>query len=430
MSKIINPRKILKSAFDAAIIAAQPSKCITKHLPDPPKGRIVVVGAGKGSSSMASALEAHYALIPGAAEKISGLVITRYGHATKCESIEIVEAAHPVPDLTGLNAAKRIMSIVKELEPEDLVIALISGGGSSLLTLPATGVSLDEKQALTKSLLASGATIAEINCVRKHLSAIKGGRLAVACHPAKLHTILISDVPGDNPSVIASGPTIADTSTNTDAIDILNKYRITEFNKIIKLLQQESFETPKPDHPAFIDNKVSLIATPKISLEAAAETVRKHGISCFILADDIEGEARDIGRMHAAIARNIAKNSQPFSKPCVFISGGETTVSLNSNSIGQGGRNVEFLLSLSINLDGCDGIYALAADTDGIDGICEIAGAYVDPQTCTRAVQKGLNISDALANNDGHGFFQALGDSIITGPTYTNVNDFRAILIQ
>jgi hydroxypyruvate reductase len=354
-------------------------------------------------------------------------VVTRHGYAVPCERIEIVEAAHPVPDAAGLAAAQRMLGLVSGLTADDLVIALISGGGSSLLALPAPGVTLADKQQINRALLASGATIGEINCVRRHLSAIKGGRLAAACHPARVVTLLMSDVPGDDPIDIASGPTVADPTTCADALDVVRRYGIELPPKIRRVLESGDGETVKPGDPRVAHAEVRMIATPQRSLEAAATVASAAGVTPAILGDALEGEAREVGTVMAGIARHVATHGEPFAPTCVLISGGETTVTVRGQ--GRGGRNVEFLLSLAISLDGEPGIFAIAGDTDGVDGQEEIAGAMIAPDTLARAWEQGIRPHDSLANNDGHGFFSALGDSIVTGPTLTNVNDFRAILV-
>jgi glycerate 2-kinase len=396
--------------------------CVPPHLPDPPRGRLVVVGAGKASAAMARAVEDNW---PG---PLSGLVVTRYCYAVPCNRIEIVEAAHPVPDAAGLHAAERMLNRVGALHADDLVLCLISGGGSSLLPLPAPGVTLDLKQAVTRALLVSGATISEMNCVRRHLSAIKGGRLAAACHPARVVTLLISDVPGDRPVDIASGPTVADPTTSTDALDIVRRYGVELPVSLRELLESGRGESVKPGDPRLAHATVRMIAAPQMALEAAAGVARAAGIPVHILGDAIEGEAREVGKVLAGIALQVAERGQPFNAPSVLLSGGETTVTVRGG--GRGGRNVEFLLSLALELDGHPRIHALAGDTDGVDGAEEIAGACIGPDSLTRAWSLGLRPKDMLANNDGHGFFKALGDSVITGPTLTNVNDFRAILIE
>jgi hydroxypyruvate reductase len=415
------PRDLLRQMFDAAINAAQPAHCLPPHLPAPPAGRLVVIGAGKASAAMARAVEDHW---PG---ELSGLVVTRYGYGVPCRRIEIVEAAHPVPDAAGLAAARRIHALVQGLHADDVVLCLISGGGSSLLALPIEGLTLADKQAVNKALLKSGATISEMNCVRRHLSAIKGGRLAAACHPARVVTLLISDVPGDNPMDIASGPTVPDPTTCADALAILRRYAIEVPAAVIDVLQSGRGETLKPADPRLAGIDTRMIAAPGIALEAAARVAGEAGLATAILGDAIEGEARDVGKVMAGIALEVARHDRPFMAPCVLLSGGETTVTVRGN--GRGGRNVEFLLSLAVALDGHPGIHAIAGDTDGVDGMEEIAGAYLAPDTLARAWAQGIKPRDRLDNNDGHGFFEALGDSVVTGPTLTNVNDFRAILI-
>ncbi|MBV9656297.1 MAG: glycerate kinase [Acetobacteraceae bacterium] len=415
------PPHLLRAMFDAAVASALPDRCVPQHLPPPPRGRTVVVGAGKASAAMARAMEAHW---PG---DLSGLVVTRYGHAVPCERIEIVEASHPVPDAAGEQAASRILDLMRGLTPEDLVVALISGGGSSLLSLPARGLTLADKQAVNRALLRSGAHIGEMNCVRKHLSAIKGGRLAAAAHPAPIVTLVMSDVPNDDPSVIASGPTIPDATTFADARAVFAKYGITEPAAALRHLEAGADETPKPGDARLAGARTVMIATPQMSLEAAAAIARDAGITPMILGDAIEGEAREVGRVMAGIARQVARRGQPGPTPLVLLSGGETTVTVRGG--GRGGRNVEFLLSLAVELDGLPGAFALAADTDGIDGAEEVAGAIATPDTLARAEAIGVSAKARLADNDGHGFFEALGDQVVTGPTLTNVNDFRAILV-
>lgn len=416
------PKALLRRMFDAAIASAQPALCIPAHLPAPPRGRLIVTGAGKASAAMARAFEDHW---PG---PLTGLVVTRYGYAVPCQRIEIVEAAHPVPDEAGLHAASRMLDLVRGLSADDLVVCLISGGGSALLPLPAPGLNLEHKQAIGRALLKSGATISEFNCVRRHLSAIKGGRLAAACHPARVLTLMISDVPGDRPVDIASGPTVGDPTTCADALAILARYGIEVPPAAHEVLASGRGESVKPDDPRLAGAGLRMIAAPQMALEAAARIAREAGYATHILSDSIEGEARDVGSVHAAIALQVAARGQPFTAPCVLLSGGETTVTVRGR--GRGGRNVEFLLSLAIALGGHRGIHALAGDTDGVDGLEEIAGAVAGPDTLERAWSLGLRPKDALANNDGHGFFGALGDAVVTGPTLTNVNDFRAILVE
>ncbi|WLI87671.1 glycerate kinase [Massilia sp. R2A-15] len=417
-----DPRRFLLDLFGAAVGAVTAEGCLPAFLPEPPaNGRTIVVGAGKGAAEMARVLESHWK------GPLEGVVVTRYGHRVPCEGIEVLEASHPVPDAAGEQAARRILNTVAGLTENDLVICLISGGGSALLALPAEGVTLADKQDLNRALLASGATIGEMNCVRKHLSAIKGGRLALACAPARVVTLLISDVPGDDPGVVASGPTLADAGTCADALAILARYRIEVPANVMRVLESGDGETPKPGDPRFARNSVHIIASAQIALEAAAAAACAAGITPYILSDEIEGEARDIALMHAAMARAVSLRGQPFAKPCVILSGGETTVTVRGK--GRGGRNTEFLLSLAVALNGQAGIHAIACDTDGIDGSEDNAGALLAPDTLVRAGAHGLRPRAMLDNNDGVGFFEALGDLVVCGPTLTNVNDFRAILV-
>jgi hydroxypyruvate reductase len=417
-----SPRELLIKMFEAAIQAAQPDHCIPPHLPEPGKGKVIVIGAGKASAAMARAAERNWA------GPLSGLVVTRYGYAVPCERIEIVEAAHPVPDEAGLRAAQRMMALVQGLGSDDTVICLISGGGSSLLPLPAGGITLEDKQAVNRALLTSGATITEMNCVRRHLSGIKGGRLAAACYPAHVVTLLISDVPGDHPCDIASGPTVGDPTTCADALAIVKRYGIALPAAVREVLESGRGESVKPGDPRLAHCETRMIATPQMALEAAATVAREAGITPYILGNAIEGEARDLGKAMAGIARQVAEYGQPFARPCVMLSGGETTVTVRGK--GRGGRNVEFLLSLGLGLEGRAGIHALAGDTDGVDGQEEIAGAVLAPDSLERAWGLGIKPADSLQDNDGHGFFSALGDSVVTGPTLTNVNDFRAVLVE
>jgi hydroxypyruvate reductase len=418
----MSPREFLRSLFDAALAAADPVRCVAPNLPPPPKGRTIVVGAGKAAAKMAHAVEAHW---PG---PLAGLVVTRYGHGVPCARIEVIEAAHPVPDAAGQQAAARILGMVQGLTSDDLVLCLISGGGSALLALPAPGLTLDDKRAVNRALLKSGANIAEMNCVRKHLSAIKGGRLAAAAAPAQLVSLLISDVPGDDPAVIASGPTVADPTTFADALAVLEKYGIGEPKSVIAHLRDGKDETPKPGDPRLARAEARLIARPQDALEAAAAAARRAGITPVILGDSIEGEAREVALVHAGIARQVRRHAQPAPAPAVLLSGGETTVTVRGR--GRGGRNAEFLLALAVALSGEPGVHAVAGDTDGIDGTEDNAGALLAPDSLARAAVQGIEARHALADNDGYGFFAALGDLIVTGPTRTNVNDFRAILIE
>ena len=415
-------RDLLEDLFRTAVAAADPARAIAAHLPPRPRGRTVVIGAGKASAQMAAAFEKAWA------GPLTGLVVTRYGYGAPATQIEIVEAAHPVPDAAGLAAAERMLKLVQGLGADDLVLCLISGGGSSLLPLPLPGLTLEHKQAVNRELLKSGATISEMNCVRRHLSAIKGGRLAAACHPARVLTLLISDAPGDNPIDIASGPTVADPTSCEDALVIARRYGIALPAAVRAVLESGRGESVKPGDARLARAETRMIATPQMALEAAAAVARESGYAPYILGDAIEGEARDVGKVMAGIALQVAERKQPVAAPCVLLSGGETTVTVRGQ--GRGGRNVEFLLSTAIALNGHPRIHGLAGDTDGVDGQEEIAGAYLAPDTLARAWAKGIKPKDSLADNDGHGFFEALGDSVITGPTLTNVNDFRALLIE
>ena len=418
------PRDLLLKMYQSAVTAVSAEKCLPPFLAKitpPTKGRTLVIGAGKGAAAMAKTVEDHW---PG---DITGLVVTRYGHGADCKRIEVVEASHPVPDEAGRQAAARILEMVQGLTEDDLVLCLISGGGSALLALPAPGLTLEQKQAINKALLKSGANIFEMNCVRKHLSAIKGGRLALACAPARVVTLMISDIPGDDPGIIASGPTLADPTTCANALAVLKKYKIAIPEEVLQHLESGAGESAKPGDPRLARNQHFVIATAQDALDAAAATATEAGLTPYILSDEMEGEARDIGLAHAALARQIARRGQPFSKPCVVISGGETTVTVRGN--GRGGRNAEFLLSLAAALDGYPEIYALACDTDGIDGSEDNAGAIYQPDSIRRAGELSLLPKVMLDNNDGYGFFDALGDLVVSGPTRTNVNDFRAMVI-
>lgn len=424
-----DPRGFLRALYDAAVARALPAENTAPWLPPPPKGRTLVIGAGKAGGAMAAAVDA---LWPKDAP-LSGLVVTRYDHVPPAYQanpgrIEVVEAAHPVPDEAGRRAAERIVALTQGLTADDLVLCLISGGGSALLSMPAEGLTLEQKQAINKALLKSGAAIDEMNCVRKHLSAIKGGRLAVRCAPAQVVTLLISDVPGDAPEVIASGPTVPDPTTCADALAILARHRIEIPEAARRGLESGAFETPKPGDARFAGHAVHMIATPQQSLEAAAALARQAGIAAHVLSDEIEGESREVGKVHAALARAVARRGQPFAKPCVILSGGETTVTVASKG-GRGGRATEFLLGCAIALQGEPGVHVLAADTDGIDGVEDNAGAIVAPDTLARAGAKGLKAQEVLDRNDAYHFFAPLGDLVVPGPTFTNVNDFRALLI-
>lgn len=418
----MNAQDILRQLFDAAIAAADPESCVPPHMPPDDGGRLIVIGAGKASAAMARAVERHWS------GPLDGLVVTRYGHGVPCERIEIVEAAHPVPDAAGEAAAARILAKLAGLRAQDRVLALISGGGSALLAAPAEGLSLADKRAITAALLKSGASIGEMNCVRKHLSAIKGGRLAAAAWPAPVLTLAISDVPGDDPAVIASGPTVPDPTTAAEALAIIERYRIEIPAKLRERLQSGELETPKPGDPRLTASDYRLVASPRLMLEAAAAEARRLGIEPLILGDALEGEAREVGKVLAGVALSCARHGSPARKPCVLLSGGETTVTVRGQ--GRGGRNSEFLLGLALALDGAPGIDALAADTDGIDGSEDNAGAFVGPDTPARAKAAGINVRACLAGNDAWYCFSRLGDLLVTGPTRTNVNDFRAILIR
>jgi glycerate 2-kinase len=432
------PREFLQYLFDAAVRRALPLHNTAAYLPKPPKGRTLVLGAGKAGGAMAQAVEA---LWPQDAP-LSGLVVTRYHHtpprpAGVPQRIEVIEASHPVPDEAGLKAAQRIMGLTQGLTEHDLVLCLISGGGSALLTLPVEGLAFPEKQRINQELLNSGANIIEMNCVRKHLSQIKGGQLAAACAPARVVTLTISDVPGDDVSIIASGPTVADSSTCADALAILKRYDIQVPAAIQAQLESGALETPKPGDARFAGHEVHLIATPQQSLEAAAAAARAAGIEAYILSDEVEGESREVGKVHAAIARGVARatsrDTGAFKKPCVILSGGETTVTIRKQPAGaargRGGRAGEFCMGLAHGLQGMSGIYGLAADTDGIDGIEANAGAFVSPDTLARASAQGMKLDAYLDRNDAVGFFEPLSDLVVTGPTHTNVNDFRAVLV-
>ena len=428
------PREFLEYLYRAAVTRALPLQNTAAFLPAPPLGRTIVIGAGKAGGSMAQAVEALWPTD----KPLEGLVITRYGHipprpAKLNQRIDLVEASHPVPDAAGLAATQRILALVRGLTKNDLVLCLISGGGSALLTLPADGLSLEDKQRINKALLNSGATIGEINCVRKHLSGIKGGRLAAACAPARVVTLTISDVPGDDASIIASGPTVPDASSCTEALAILKRYGIDVPGTIKVKLEQGALETPKPGDPLFDGHEVHLIATPRQSLQAAAVAARAAGLAAYILSDEMEGESREVGKVHAALARAVALTGEPFQKPCVILSGGETTVTIRKQAQGtpkgRGGRAGEFCMGLALALQGQVGVFALAADTDGIDGVEDNAGAFVSPSTLERALAAGMKLDHYLDRNDAYGYFERLGDLVVSGPTFTNVNDFRALLI-
>jgi len=430
-----DPRAFLRGLFEVAVAAALPNAAsIAPFLPPPPKGRTLVLGAGKAGGAMAAAVEAAWP----ADAPMSGLVVTRYDYVPPAFAeaqrhgrtrIEVVQAAHPVPDDAGRRAAERIGALARGLGADDLVLCLISGGASSLMSLPAAGVTLDEKRALNRALLKSGAAIDEMNCVRKHLSAIKGGRLAKACAPARVVSLLVSDVPGDAPATIGSGPTVPDPTTCADALAVLDRYGIAVSPALRERLESGALETPKPGDPVFARNETHLVATPQQSLDAAAAAARAAGIAAYVLGDEIEGESREVGKVHAALARQVARRGQPFARPCVLLSGGETTVTVRSALPGRGGRATEFLLGAALALQAEPGVHVFAADTDGIDGTDDNAGGVVSPDSLARAAALGLSPRALLDGNDAWAFFSALGDLVVTGPTYTNVNDFRAILI-
>jgi hydroxypyruvate reductase len=417
----MSPDSLLRAAFEAAIDAAQPATCVPRFLPEPPGGRTIVVGAGKAAAAMALALDRNWV------GDVSGLVVTAQGHAVQCPRIEVLEASHPVPAATAQRAAEQTLRRVSGLGADDLVICLLSGGGSALLPLPAHGLTLDEKQAITRQLLRSGATIGEFNCVRRHLSRIKGGRLAAACHPARVVTLAISDVPGDDPADIASGPTVADPTTCENALAVLDRYRIEASALVRSALRSGEWESVKPGDLRLARAEYRMVARPQWSLEAAARLATERGVAPLILSDRLEGEARVVAREMAGMVAALMCNGRSPRPPCVLISGGETTVTVRG--AGRGGRNVEFLLALGIALGKRDNVFALAGDTDGVDGMEPVAGAIWRPDSLARATALGLDPQRFLDDNDAHAFFEALGDAVVTGPTRTNVNDFRAILV-
>lgn len=416
-----DPKDLLRQLADAAIRAADPKVRIPAVLPPAPR-RALVLGAGKASAAMARAVEEAWP-----DTDLSGIVVTRYGYEVACDRIEIVGAAHPVPDDAGRDAARRILEAAKGAAEGELVVALISGGASALLTAPADGIPFADKQEVNRLLLRSGADIGEMNTLRKHLSAIKGGRLAEAAYPAKILTVLISDVAGDDPAVIGSGPTVPDPTTYADAIAIVEKYGITLPDSVRRHLDAAADETPKPDDRIFTGAETVFAAKPAMSITAAADVARDAGLAVVDLGDLVEGEARDVGRAHAELALSCRDGGGPAGSPCVILSGGETTVTMTGN--GRGGRNTEYLLGVAERLNGADGIHAVACDTDGIDGSEDNAGAFVDPTTCARAEKAGLTVAEALAGNDAYSLFQRIDDLLVTGPTFTNVNDFRAIVV-
>jgi hydroxypyruvate reductase len=420
--KDVDPKAFLTSIFEVAVAAADPELTIRKHLPAKPKGRTIVIGAGKGSAQMAAALENAWG------GPLDGVVVTRYGYAAPCRHIRVIEAAHPVPDEAGLAASRILLDAVKGLNADDLVIALISGGGSALLPSPPVGLTLADEIAVNQALLASGAPISAMNTLRKHVSTIKGGRLAAAAWPAKVVSLVVSDIPGDNPALVASGPTIADGSGRAEALAIVDAYRMALPAVVMAHLASPQADAPRPDDPRFARNEVHPIASAAVSLDAAAAAARRQGVETVILSDSIEGEAREVGGVHAAIAREVALRNRPFRKPLLILSGGETTVTLRAK--GKGGRNSEFLLAFALGVDGIAGIHALAADTDGIDGSEDNAGAFADGSTVARMRAAGVDGKARLAGNDAWTAFHSVGDLFVPGPTGTNVNDLRAILVR
>jgi len=416
----LRAKDALNRIFMAAVASADPAKVLQHHLPSPPKGRCVVVGAGKASAAMAAALDKAWADV-----NLSGIVVTRYGHAVPAGRIEIIEASHPVPDDMSAEAARRILASVEGLTADDMVIALISGGGSALMVAPAEGMTLADKMAVNRALLASGATISEMNAVRKHLSRIKGGRLALAAKPARVVSLLISDVPGDDPSEIASGPTVADPSDINNVREIVSRYALDLPENVRKVLEKGE-ETPKAGD---IEEDIRLIATPSLALQAAADEAVKLGLTPLILGDSLEGESKDVGAVMAGIALSASRKGLPVKGPAVLLSGGETTVTIGKGLAGKGGRNTEFLLSLALTLKGAHGIWAIAGDSDGVDGVEDAAGALVTPDTLARMRNAGADPRRSLVGHDSYTAFKAVGDLVVTGPTLTNVNDIRAILI-
>ncbi|TIL28319.1 glycerate kinase [Mesorhizobium sp.] len=418
----LDPKSFLAAIFNAAVAAADPQRTIRDHLPAMPKGRTIVIGAGKGSAQMAAAFEKVWD------GPIEGLVVTRYGYGASCQRIEIIEAAHPVPDAAGLEASRRLLEKVQGLTADDLVVALISGGGSALLPAPAEGLTLADEIAVNEALLASGAPIAAMNTIRKQVSTIKGGRLAAAAYPAKLVSLVVSDIPGDNPALVASGPTVPDSGNREDALASIAAYDMKLPAAVMAHINSPAADAPRVDDPRFSRNEVHLIASAGVSLEAAAVEARRQSIEAVILSDSIEGEAREVGGVHAAIAREVATRNRPFRKPVLVLSGGETTVTLRAK--GKGGRNSEFLLAFAIGISGIGGVHALAADTDGIDGSQDNAGAFADGSTVSRMRAAGVDAKAMLAGNNAWTAFKAVGDLFVPGPTGTNVNDLRAILIS
>ncbi|MBX3530466.1 MAG: glycerate kinase [Rhizobiaceae bacterium] len=418
-----DPRALFRAIFAAAVTAADSAQVVRDFLPPRPKGRTVVVGAGKASTEMARAFERVWD------GSLEGVVVTRHGQGVPCERIRVLHSAHPVPDAAGLAASEALLKAVAGLTADDLVVALISGGGSALLPAPPPGLTLDDEIAVNRALLASGAPISAMNTLRKHVSTIKGGRLALAAHPARVVTLVVSDIPGDNPAFVASGPTVPDTASRADALKIAVDWRLDLPDAVMAHLRSPAADAPRPDDPRLARNEIHVIASAAISLDAAAAEARKAGIETMILSDSIEGEAREVGSVHAAIAREIAARDRPFRKPVLLLSGGETTVTLRGKG-GRGGRNAEFLLSLALGIDGVPGIHAFAADTDGIDGTQDNAGAFADSTSAARMRAAGADPRAALMRNDAWSAFDAVGDLFVSGPTGTNVNDLRAVLVR
>lgn len=422
MIKHIEPRKFLTSLFQAAVNAADPAKVLPRFLPPHPKGRTIVVGAGKGSAQMALALEQIWT------GRIEGIVVTRYGFGAACKYIRVLESSHPVPDAAGLAAAESLKAAVSGLTKDDLVIALICGGGSALLPAPAGNLTLADEIAVNRELLSCGAPISVMNVIRKHISTIKGGRLAALAYPAKVVSLIVSDIPGDIASHVASGPTVPDDKTRFDALRFIEQYRMKFPKSVMHHLNSQEATAPMPGDAEFVRNDVHIIASAAVSLQAAAVEARRHGVEAVILSDSIEGEAREVAKVHAAIAREISSKGMPFASPVVVLSGGETTVTLSGK--GKGGRNSEFMLSFANNISGFDRIDALAADTDGIDGSEDNAGAFANGASAGRMRDKGIDPQDYLRTNDAWTAFDAIGELFHTGPTGTNVNDFRAVFVR
>ncbi|WEX10158.1 glycerate kinase [Chelativorans sp. AA-79] len=419
----ISPEPFFESLFRTAVAAADPQRIIPAFLPERPKGRTIVVGAGKGAAQMAQAFEEAWD------GPLEGAVVTRYGYGAPTKRIAVMEAAHPVPDAAGLEGSRHLLRLVGNLTENDLVVALICGGGSALLPSPPPGMALEDEIAVNEALLASGAPISAMNTVRKHLSTIKGGRLAAAAHPARVVSLVVSDIPGDDPALVSSGPTVPNPATRQDALAVVKAYGLRLPAAALRHLHSQAADAPKPDDPRFAGNEVRIVASAARSLEAAAAEAEKQGVKTVILSDAIEGEAREVGRVHAAIAREVALRDRPFQRPVLMLSGGETTVTIRGKG-GRGGRNTEFLLSLALAIDGVPGIDAFAADTDGIDGSESNAGAFADYTTTLRLRALGHDPKALLAAHDSWSAFRALGDLFAPGPTGTNVNDLRAVLVR